>query len=158
MKLHYLPPPPQVSPEAQEYAKESGVTIFTADIIYHLFDQFTAYMKRVKEATKAASVEDAVFPVILKIMPNCIFNKKDPIVLGVEVVDGIAKVGTPLCVYRGPDEIIDLGKIASMERDHKATEVAKKGQAVAMKVHINDNFSYYSYYSFIWYLGLLQLL
>lgn len=35
---------------------------------------------------------DAVFPCILKIMPTCIFNKKDPIVLGVEVMEGIAKV------------------------------------------------------------------
>lgn len=38
---------------------------------------------------------DAVFPCILKIMPTCIFNKKDPIVLGVEVMEGIAKVRWP---------------------------------------------------------------
>jgi translation initiation factor 5B len=28
-------------------ADEVGVRIFTADIIYHLFDQFTAYMTKV---------------------------------------------------------------------------------------------------------------
>lgn len=30
----------------------------------------------------------------VQIIPTCIFNKKDPIVLGVEVVEGIAKVST----------------------------------------------------------------
>jgi len=73
-----------------------GVRIFTADIIYHLFDQFTAYMQRVKDEKKQEAAEEAVFPVVLKILPNCIFNKKDPIVLGVEVLDGVAKV-RPLC-------------------------------------------------------------
>ena len=37
---------------------------------------------------------DAVFPCILRIMPTCVFNKKDPIVLGVEIAEGIAKAGT----------------------------------------------------------------
>ena len=38
---------PTVTREAAEQAESLGVKIFTADIIYHLFDQFTAYLKRV---------------------------------------------------------------------------------------------------------------
>ena len=45
-----------------------------------------------KEDEQAAARLDAVFPCILKILPTCIFNKKDPIVLGVDVIEGIAKV------------------------------------------------------------------
>jgi translation initiation factor 5B len=33
----------KVEREAQEMADSLGVRIFTADIIYHLFDQFMAY-------------------------------------------------------------------------------------------------------------------
>lgn len=33
----------KVDKDAQELADELGVKVFTADIIYHLFDQFTAY-------------------------------------------------------------------------------------------------------------------
>ena len=36
-----------VTREAREMAESLGVRIFTADIIYHLFDQFTAYLKTV---------------------------------------------------------------------------------------------------------------
>ena len=40
----------------------------------------------------------AVFPCKLRIMPNCIFNTRDPIVVGVVVEAGIIKSGTPLTV------------------------------------------------------------
>eukprot|EP00897_Mesotaenium_endlicherianum_P009893 jgi/Mesen1/8932/ME000548S08440 len=112
----------KVSAEAQQMAEELGVRIFTADIIYHLFDQFTAYMKTIKDEKRQLSAEAAVFPVVLKIMPDCIFNKKDPIVLGVQVIEGIA---------RG---FIDIGRIFSMEKDHKVTDKARKGDSVAMKI------------------------
>ncbi|KAL8553281.1 hypothetical protein ACS0TY_001813 [Phlomoides rotata] len=56
-------------------------------------------MKSLLEFLKAPAVnipkeaaEEAVFPCVLKIMPNCVFNKKDPIVLGVDVLDGILKI------------------------------------------------------------------
>ncbi|CAA7402961.1 unnamed protein product [Spirodela intermedia] len=122
----------KVTPEARELADEVGVKIFIADIIYHLFDQFKAYIDAIKEEKKKESAEDAVFPSILKIMPNCVFNKKDPIILGVDVVEGILKVGTPICIPS--QDFIDIGRIASIEINHKQVDVAKKGQKVAIKI------------------------
>ncbi|XP_062180637.1 eukaryotic translation initiation factor 5B-like [Phragmites australis] len=127
----------KVMPDARDLAEESGVRIFVADIIYHLFDQFTAYIKNLKEEKKKESAEEAVFPCVLKIMPNCVFNKKDPIVLGVDVLEGIAKVGTPLCIPT--KEFIDIGKIASIEINHKQVDMATKGQKVAIKIIANNS-------------------
>jgi hypothetical protein len=55
----------------------------------------------------------------LKIMPHCVFNKKDFIVIGVNVIVGVAKVwswNTYLCApsWNG----IDIDKIVSMEVNH----------------------------------------
>ncbi|KAL3845861.1 hypothetical protein ACJIZ3_003264 [Penstemon smallii] len=122
----------KVTPEARELADELGVKIFIADIIYHLFDQFKAYIDNLKEEKKKEAAEEAVFPCVLKIMPNCVFNKKDPIVLGVDVLEGTAKIGTPLCVPQ--KDFIDIGRIASIENNHKPVDHAKKGQKVAIKI------------------------
>jgi translation initiation factor 5B len=35
----------KIDREAEEIAAEMGVKIFSANIIYHLFDSFTAYQK-----------------------------------------------------------------------------------------------------------------
>ena len=122
----------KVEQAAADLAGELGVKIFTADIIYHLFDQFTAYIDTVRDEAKKAAAESVNFPCVLKILPTCVFNKKDPIIVGVEVVSGIARIGTILCV---PTQgFIDLGKIASLEHNHKPVEKAVKGQTVAMKI------------------------
>eukprot|EP00884_Botryococcus_braunii_P012838 jgi/Botrbrau1/21555/Bobra.174_2s0055.2 len=121
-----------VTREAAELAEKLGVRIFSADIIYHLFDQFSAYIKSVKDEEQEAAKAEVAFPCELTIMPNCIFNTKDPIILGVEVKEGIARVGTPICVPSQGG--LDLGKIASLELNHKPVEKAVKGDMVAMKI------------------------
>ncbi|XP_042498554.1 eukaryotic translation initiation factor 5B-like isoform X2 [Macadamia integrifolia] len=122
----------KVTPEARELAEETGVKIFIADIIYHLFDQFKHYIDNLKEEKKKEVADEAVFPCVLQIMPKNIFNKKDPIVLGVEVIEGIAKVGTPICIPSR--DFINIGRIASIESNHKQVDVAKKGSEVAIKI------------------------
>lgn len=122
----------KVTTDARELADEMGVKIFCADIIYHLFDQFKAYIESIKEEKKKESAEEAVFPCVLRILPNCVFNKRDPIVLGVDVVEGILKIGTPICVPSR--EFIDIGRIASIENNHKPVDYAKKGSQVAIKI------------------------
>jgi translation initiation factor 5B len=126
----------KVTTEARELADEMGVKIFCADIIYHLFDLFKAYIENIKEEKKKESADEAVFPCVLQILPNCVFNKKDPIVLGVDVIEGILKIGTPICVPGR--EFIDIGRIASIENNHKPVDYAKKGNKVAIKVIIGS--------------------
>jgi translation initiation factor 5B len=35
----------RITPEAAKFAEEEGIKIFSANIIYHLFDEFTKYVK-----------------------------------------------------------------------------------------------------------------
>lgn len=122
----------KVDKDAQEMADEMGVKVFKADIIYHLFDQFTAYMKNLMEQKRADMAPQAIWPCWMKIVPGCIFNKKDPIIVGVEILDGSLRIGTPVCVpARGN---ITLGKVAGIELNRKPIDVAKKGQQVAVRI------------------------
>ncbi|KAJ5678811.1 Eukaryotic translation initiation factor 5B [Penicillium macrosclerotiorum] len=127
----------KVDKEAAAYAADVGVKIFTADIIYHLFDDFTKHMAELVEQRKEDSKMLAIFPCIIN--PVAVFNKKDPIVIGVDVIDGSLRLHTPLAAVRtnaaGQKEIIDIGRVTSIERDHKAIPVCKKGQpSVAVKI------------------------
>lgn len=128
----------KVDKDAKAYADEIGVKIFEADIIYHLFDKFTAHMKALEEQRKEDSKMLAVFPCVLK--PVAVFNKKDPIVVGVDVVEGNLRLLTPIAAIKiNPvtkvKEIINLGRVTSIERDHKQIPICKKGQpSVAVKI------------------------
>jgi translation initiation factor 5B len=104
----------KIDKEAQQYADENGIKIFTADIIYHLFDDFTNHMKAIQEQKKEESKLNAVFPCVLS--PLQVFNKKDPIVVGVDVVEGNLRPLTPIAVVKtnsvtGVKEIISLGRV-----------------------------------------------
>ncbi|MCJ1313470.1 hypothetical protein MMC25_007148 [Agyrium rufum] len=128
----------KVDKEAQAYADDVGVKIFTADIIYHLFDDFTKHMAQLAEQKKEESKLLAVFPCVLS--PVAVFNKKDPIVVGVDVTEGALKLLTPIAAVKtnpvtGVKEIISLGRVSSIERDHKQIPICKKGQpSVAVKI------------------------
>ncbi|KAI0260503.1 hypothetical protein BC834DRAFT_900115 [Gloeopeniophorella convolvens] len=129
-----------VDKDAERLAEEMGIRLFKADIIYHLFDAFTAYNAEIVEAKRRDAAPMAVWPCRLKTI--ACFCKRDPIILGVDILDGTLRVGTPLCVVKndpttGAKEIIELGKITSLEINHKSMELVKKSQAgggVAVKI------------------------
>ncbi|KAJ9705912.1 hypothetical protein PVL29_003835 [Vitis rotundifolia] len=122
----------KVNPEARELADDMGVKIFITDVIYHLFDQFKAHIDNLKEEKKREAADEAVFPCVLKIQPKGSFNNKDPIILGVDVLEGIVKVGTPICIPQR--DFIDIGRIASIQKNRSPVDIARKGQEVAIMI------------------------
>jgi translation initiation factor 5B len=107
----------RVTPEALEFAEESNIKIFTAEIIYRLFDEFTLYMNKCIEERKAAEGNKAVFPCLLEIVKGNIYNNKSPIIIGVNVTAGVLKIGTPLCI---PDkQNLRIGHVVSIELNKK---------------------------------------
>ncbi|XP_066257303.1 eukaryotic translation initiation factor 5B [Euwallacea similis] len=122
----------KVEKDAQELADSMGVKIFQADIIYHLFDKFMAYREELKQKKREEYKHIAVFPCRLRVLPNCVFNSRDPIVCGVMVEAGIVKEGTPLCVPT--KEFVDIGIVTSIEDNHKPLMTARKGMEVCIKI------------------------
>ena len=104
----------KVDKEAEELAAEMNVRIFSANIIYHLFDSFTAYQQQLLEQKKKEAAGSAVFPCVLHI--SQIFRSRDPIILGVDVVEGSIRMGTPLAVVKNNEatqqrQVYQLGKM-----------------------------------------------
>ncbi|XP_050073539.1 eukaryotic translation initiation factor 5B [Anopheles maculipalpis] len=122
----------KVERDAQDLADHLGVKVFQADIIYHLFDKFMAYRDEIKQRKRDEFKSIAVFPCKLKILPQFVFNSRDPIVVGVIVEAGIVKEGTPITVPS--KEFTDLGVVTSIEANHKQIESARKGQEVCIKI------------------------
>ena len=88
----------RVTPEAEKFAEQEGIKIFTANIIYHLFDEFTAYVKACQDARKDGGGGSAIFPCALECVKDAVFNRGNPIIIGVNVTAGCLRLGTPLCI------------------------------------------------------------
>jgi translation initiation factor 5B len=120
----------KVLADAQKYAEENEIKIFSANIIYHLTDFFTKYVNEVREERKIKEGKEAVFPCVLKTI--ALFRKSDPIVLGVDVENGVLKIGTPLVIFREKDPKkpsqpqVKIGFVESIEHNHKKLKEARK--------------------------------
>ncbi len=62
-------------------------------------------MKLCADERKNAGSGDAIFPCVLEIIKDAVFNRQDPIIIGVKVKAGFLKIGTPLCI---PEKDVSL--------------------------------------------------
>ena len=71
-----------------------------------------AYQKEITEAKRKDAAPTAVWPCRLKTIAT--FAKRDPIVIGVDIVEGSLRVGTPLAAItkdNGVTKIVKLGRM-----------------------------------------------
>lgn len=125
----------EVDDEAKEFAEEYKIKIFTANIIYHLFDMFTEYVEICEADRKSSQGKKAIFPCALEIIDkDHIFHKADPILIGGKVKGGVLKVGTPLCA---PDHGFEkIGTVIGIQKAMKDVNQARPIDGdVSIKIH-----------------------
>jgi len=92
-------------------------------------------MKKIEDQKKVAEAPRAVFPCVLRNVQ--VFNKRSPLVIGVDVIDGQLRLNTPVCVVAEDKTVVGLGRVTSIEHNHKQKAVVKKGEpSVAIKIDV----------------------
>jgi translation initiation factor 5B len=120
----------RILPDAKEEAQNRGVRIFEANIIYHLVDDYTTWMRGEQEARLTKEFDKFVMPAKLKVLPGFVFRRARPAIFGVEVEAGIIRPKYPLVGRDGED----LGEILQIQDKGKAVPEANTGMQVAVSL------------------------
>lgn len=71
----------------------------------------------------------------LSVVPGAIFNRQNPIIIGVNVIEGNLNVGTELFI-----ENVKLGVVTRIEHNHHQLLRAINGKRVAISIDSNIQF------------------
>jgi translation initiation factor 5B len=131
----------KVLQDAQEEARNRGVQIFQHNIIYHLIDNYTQWMRNEQEARLLKEFEKFTRPGMVRMLPGYVFRNAKPAIFGVEVLAGTIKPKYPLVNAEGQD----LGEAMQIQEKGKAISEATSGMQVALSMekpivgrHINE--------------------
>jgi len=115
--------------EAKGYLKSSKVKVITSNIIYTLLDDFERWRAAKKEEIERAALSSIVSPCKIQILPNFIFRKSNPAIVGVEVLLGTLRPDTPL-MKDGKKVTVVKG----IQEENESISEAPKGKQVAVSL------------------------
>jgi translation initiation factor 5B len=127
-----------ITREAQEIADANNIKIFSADVIYKLFEMFQEHLKSMKTTTTEQNKTIAVFPTCFRILPDSVFRAADPIILGVEVISGQLRPGTPVFFQNEGGQPKQVGTVVGVEKDHTSIPISRVGAQVGVKIQPKD--------------------
>lgn len=120
----------KVLPEAEEYASREGIKIFRHNIIYRLVEDYTRWVKKIREEKLRRELESLIRPGKVRILPGYVFRRSNPAIVGVEVIGGRIRPGYPLMRSDG----MRLGTIMQIRDRDNVLKEARVGQSVAISI------------------------
>lgn len=120
----------KILPDAQEEANNQGIRIFQNDVIYRLLDDFKEYYDKRKEDDKIKALSEVVFPGKAEIIPDFIFRRSDPVVIGVKIVAG--KFVPKLQLVNQNGEVV--GRLKEIQENNKSVKEVGAGSEVAISI------------------------
>ena len=106
----------------------SQVNIINSNIIYTLVDSYEKWYNNLKKEIEDKQLKNLVKPCKIKILEGYIFRQSNPAVVGVDILAGTLKAGTPLM----KDKYISDAK--SIQHEGKNIDEAVKGQSIALAI------------------------
>jgi len=120
----------KILPDAQEEAKNIRVQIFQRNIIYHLIDDYTQWLKSEQEMLLLKEFDRLLKPAKMKLLPGYVFRRARPAIVGVEILAGQIKPKVLIVDENGRD----LGEIMQIQDKGKAISEAETGMQVAISM------------------------
>jgi len=111
-------------------AESKNVKIISNDIIYKLLENFEKWQVEEKKRLEAKELEELVTPCKFQLMKGYVFRQNNPAVVGVDVLAGTIKVGTPLMKEDGKE----ITEVKSMQLEQENIEKAEKNKQVAVSM------------------------
>lgn len=134
------------SKDAKQELNSKNIKVFSNNHIYTLIQEYENYREEIKKEEisiiKEKYKDDIQIPVTLKIIPKYVFNKSDPIVVGVKIKSGTLYLGTFLRTINLKNEFVDIGEVIEIRKDDKDAEKADMNDEVSIKIKTNNNILY----------------
>lgn len=119
-----------LSKEAEAEAINTGVKVFSNQVVYRLIEEYQEWVDDAKKAKDADQRMEMAFPAKFMIMPNCVFHATKPAIVGVRILAGKVRANLRLIKADGSD----AGKIRSLRDGEEVLKDASQGDEVAMAI------------------------
>jgi translation initiation factor 5B len=120
----------RVLPDADEEAKARMVPIFTANIVYHLVDEYQEWVDEERKAALKRELNTITLPGRIMVLPTYVFRKSKPAVFGVRVLAGRIKRGYSMIRLDGQR----VGTVMQIQDQGESIEEATIGKEVAVSM------------------------
>ncbi len=119
-----------VSREAEKEMQEKGVKLFNEKVIYNLLENYKRWVEEEKITERKTAFEHLVFPGKIRILPGHCFRVSNPLICGIEVLEGRIKKGASLLNATGEE----IGTIRNIQLEKKEVGSASKGEQLAVSI------------------------
>lgn len=119
-----------VSEEIQEMADRADIPVIRSDIIYKLLEDYEELIKEMKREDEERKKMGLIYPGKFMLLPQMVFRKTKPAIVGVEVVAG--RIEPNRIVINGDGA--KVGKIKGIKDVDEFLKVATAGKQVAVSI------------------------
>jgi len=129
--------------DAKEEAQDRGIRVFQNDVIYHLIDDYLAWANKERAKKVEKELGNLVLPGKIRILPDYVFRKSRPAIVGVEVLAGRLRTKVTVTNTEGREvgqvsQIQDRGENLAEATMGMKVAVSLKGPTVGRHIHEGD--------------------
>ncbi|MFQ5819016.1 MAG: translation initiation factor IF-2 [Candidatus Heimdallarchaeota archaeon] len=117
-------------PDARELIDSAQIPFFENNIIYRLLEEYDGWQTEQRAKRREEAFEELVKPAKITLLPDYIFRKSDPAVVGIEVMTGTLRPRVNL--VRTDNKRVGL--ILQIQSEGKTVAEAKEGDQVAISI------------------------
>ena len=134
----------------EKWGKTKGIKFITSPIVYKLVEDYLIYKKECLEERQEKQITEGgcVYPCKLKILNEHIYmtGGVDHILMGVRVIKGRLKMGTPLTVVSKKKVLTEkemvLGQILSIQKNNEDKAIANEMDEVCIRLSNPNKLTY----------------